>query len=50
MAKTNKRKSNSYKKRKTNRVYKKKDYNSNDGMLTSSMGTKCVALYSYDEF
>ena len=36
MAKTNKRKSNH--KRKTKRIYKKKDYNSNDGMLTTVWG------------
>ena len=36
MAKTNKKKVNQ--KRKTKRVYKKKDYNSNDGMLTSVWG------------
>ena len=38
MAKTYKRKLNSSKKRKTKRVYKKKDYNSNDGMLTTVWG------------
>tara|TARA_A100001015_G_C14998054_1_gene717100 strand:+ start:1234 stop:1797 length:564 start_codon:yes stop_codon:yes gene_type:complete len=36
MAKTNKRKSKH--KRKTKRIYKKKDYNSNDGMLTTVWG------------
>ena len=38
MSKTYKTKPNSSKKKKTKRVYKKKDYNSNDGMLTSVWG------------